>query len=66
MILLAVVAVLAVVGVLSLVVLTVLGARRRGHADRQSWFAGFLFPVTWTIWYVRDERPYRRVDRRLG
>ena len=25
--------------------------------------AGLFFPVTWTIWYLRDERPYRRTHR---
>lgn len=50
---------LAVV-VLPLVVLTALGARRRGRALPQAVLAGLFFPVTWVAWYVRDEHPYRR------
>lgn len=23
--------------------------------------AGVCFPVTWVLWYVRDEHPYERV-----
>lgn len=26
--------------------------------------AGILFPVTWIVWYLKDEHPYRR-DHRL-
>jgi hypothetical protein len=43
-------------------VLTVLGARRRGLALPRAVVAGVFFPITWTVWYLRDEHPYRRAD----
>ena len=45
---------------LPLVVLTALGAHRRGVAVPSAVLAGLCFPVTWVAWYVRDEHPYRR------
>jgi hypothetical protein len=48
---------------LPLPVLTALGARRRGVAIPRAVLAGLFFPATWTVWYVRDEHPYRRVPR---
>jgi len=60
-----------VVGVLVLVaitlpwaVLTGLGAHRRGAGIPMAFLLGAFFPLTWVAWYVRDERPYRRADRR--
>ena len=53
-------AVLALALVLALAVLTALGAHRRGSGALPSVVAGLFFPITWTIWYVRDEHPYRR------
>ena len=44
---------------LPLQVLTGLGARRRGVATPRAVLAGLSFPVTWTVWYVVDEEPYR-------
>jgi hypothetical protein len=41
--------------------MTALGATRRGRGALTALVAGMLFPVTWTAWYVVDERPYRRV-----
>ncbi len=55
--LLAVLAVLAVA--LLLAVLTALGAHERGQSIALSAVAGAFFPVTWAVWYVRDEHPYR-------
>ncbi|HYH10855.1 MAG TPA: hypothetical protein VD789_00775 [Thermomicrobiales bacterium] len=46
--------------VLGLAGLTGFGARRRGAAAPSAVAAGLFFPVTWAVWYVRDERPYRR------
>jgi hypothetical protein len=54
----------AVAGPLAL--LTALGAHRRGLAVPLAAVTGLLFPVTWTVWYVRDERPYRGVRRHLA
>jgi hypothetical protein len=36
--------------------LTVRGARRRGQRWRFAWLSGLLFPLSWVIWYVLDER----------
>jgi hypothetical protein len=57
----AIVEVLAVaLVVLPLPVLTALGAHRRGVGPALALIAGLLFPITWTVWYLRDEHPYRR------
>lgn len=45
-------------GLLALMTLTGLGAHRRGLAALPASLAGLFFPVTWTVWYLRDERPY--------
>ncbi|HTW14054.1 MAG TPA: hypothetical protein VMF51_02935 [Nocardioides sp.] len=45
---------------LALPVLTGLGDRRRGHGPAHVLIAGLFFPVTWAVWYVRDEQPYQR------
>jgi hypothetical protein len=42
-----------------LAVLTWVGARRRGAGVGGALAAGAFFPVTWGVWYARDERPYR-------
>ena len=54
---------LTVLGLLVLVIPTVtaLGARRRGAGPGLAVLAGLCFPVTWVVWYVRDEHPYERV-----
>jgi hypothetical protein len=62
--LLAVLAVLAVA--LLLAVLTALGAHARGQSIALSAVAGAFFPVTWAVWYVRDEHPYRKVHGRAA
>ncbi len=49
---------------LSLAVLTALGAHERGLSIALSAAAGAFFPVTWTVWYVRDEHPYRKLHGR--
>jgi hypothetical protein len=46
-------------GLLALVILTGLGAHRRGLAGLPASLAGLFFPVTWVVWYLRDEHPYR-------
>jgi hypothetical protein len=56
--------IVAVAGPLAL--LTALGAHRRGLAIPLAAVTGILFPITWTVWYVRDERPYRGVRRHLA
>lgn len=62
--LLAVLAVLVVA--LMLAVLTALGAHERGQSIALSAVAGAFFPVTWAVWYVRDEHPYRKVHGRAA
>ena len=55
-----------VIGALLLVpimILTAMGARRRGQRFVLAVAAGIFFPVTWTVWYLRDEHPYRRTPR---
>ena len=46
--------------VLAVPVLTGLGARRRGLSRATSLVSGLVFPVAWSVWYLRDEQPYRR------
>ena len=46
-------------GSLALVILTGLGAHRRGLGGLPASLAGLFFPVTWVVWYLRDEHPYR-------
>jgi len=46
--------------VLGCVLPTAAGARRRGAGVPLAALAGLVFPVTWTVWYLHDERPYRR------
>jgi predicted membrane metal-binding protein len=48
--------------VVALMVLTALGARRRGSSVLQAAIAGIVFPVTWSVWYARDEHPYAAPD----
>lgn len=55
-----------VVVALPLLVLTALGAHERGHPIWLSALAGAFFPVTWTVWYLHDEHPYRRVRGRTA
>lgn len=38
--------------------LTSVGERRRGGGWVVTVVAGVFFPLTWAVWYVRDERPY--------
>ena len=51
---------LVAAAVVGLAVLTGLGARRRGAGALATVVSGLAFPVAWTLWYVRDEHPYRR------
>lgn len=53
-----------VASVLVLMVLTGLGQTRRGASALTAVVAGVAFPVTWMIWYLRDERPYADSHRR--
>jgi hypothetical protein len=57
------VAIVAAVLTLPLMVLTALGARRRGLVVPIAVLAGVAFPVTWALWYVRDEHPYQKAQR---
>ena len=43
--------------------LTASGERRRGHGIAVTVAAAIFFPVTWAVWYLRDERPYRAAPR---
>ena len=36
--------------------LTARGAQRRGQHRCLVWLSGLLFPVSWVIWYLVDER----------
>jgi hypothetical protein len=60
-----VVAVALVMGapVVVLMVLTATGQRRRGHGRVTALVAGLFFPLTWGIWYLRDEHPGVPVHR---
>ena len=40
--------------------LTAVGARRRGVGVPLAALAGICFPLTWTVWYLRDQHPYQR------
>lgn len=42
--------------VLGCMTLTAVGQRRRGHGIALSVTAGIFFLVTWSVWYLRDER----------
>ena len=57
------VAVVATVLSLPPIAVTAVGARRRGLAWPVAVLAGVAFPVTWGVWYVRDEHPYRQPQR---
>ena len=64
---------MAIVGLLALVavalplqVLTGLGAHERGLSIGPSALAGAFFPITWTVWYLRDDHPYRKVHGRAA
>jgi hypothetical protein len=52
--------------VLPLQVLTALGAHERGLSIGLSAAGGAFFPVTWTVWYVQDECPYRKAHGRAA
>lgn len=60
----AIVVLLAVAALLALPVLTAFGAHRRGLGPLGSVVAGVFFPVTWAVWYLHDEDPYRRTAPR--
>jgi len=53
-------AALGAVALLTLPTLTAMGARRRGLRVYESLLAGVFFPLTWAVWYLQDEHPYRR------
>jgi hypothetical protein len=46
-------------GMLALMMMTGEGGRRRGESVPIAVLAGVFFPITWAVWYVRDEHPYR-------
>jgi hypothetical protein len=48
----------ALVVIAPLQVLTGVGAHHRGQPLLLSVISGVVFPVTWVIRYLRDERPY--------
>lgn len=50
-------------GVLALMGLTSAGERRRGHGIVVALAAGIFFPITWVVWHLRDEQPYRMARR---
>lgn len=58
------VVVLASLSLVTLSTLTALGARRRGRGLAVAILTGVFFPITWTVWYLRDEHPYQRAVHR--
>lgn len=57
------------VAVLALAVLTAVGARRRGNRAVVVVLASVFFPITWVVWYARDDLVEGSVDwyhRRVG
>ena len=42
---------------LALMGLTATGERRRGQGIGVALAAGLFFPITWTVWYLRDQHP---------
>ena len=48
---------------LALMSLRATGERRRGKGVGVALAAGLFFPITWTVWYLRDEHPYRFLRR---
>ena len=43
--------------------LTTAGGRRRGFGWALAAISGLAFPIAWTVWYLRDEQPYRFPNR---
>lgn len=43
--------------------ITAAGERKRGRGIGVALVAALFFPITWTVWYVRDEHPYRSLRR---
>lgn len=41
-------------------VLTGVGSQRRRPGLARAGLAAVFFPVTWVVWYFRDEHPYAR------
>lgn len=39
--------------------LTAMGSRRRGNGVALTALAGVFFPISWIVWYLHDEHPYR-------
>jgi hypothetical protein len=39
--------------------LTALGSRARGASPAVAIVSGVFFPLSWTVWYLKDEHPYR-------
>ena len=58
-----IVTLLALVSV-PLALLTAFGAHQRGLAMPLVVLTGLFYPVTWAVWYVRDEHPCRRAHCR--
>lgn len=54
----------AVLLVAAVVALTGAGARRRGAGWPVTAVSALAFPVTWAVWYVRDEHPGDRYRSR--
>lgn len=43
-----------------LAIATAVGAHRRGCRGALVVLAGVGYPVTWVVWYLRDQHPYSR------
>ena len=48
---------------LALMGITATGERKRGRGIGVALVAGLFFPIAWTVWYLRDEHPYRSLRR---
>lgn len=57
---------IAVLGLLlAVAALTAVGERRRGGRIALMVLAAVCFPVTWVVWYVRDQHPFQRAHRQI-
>ena len=48
---------------LATALLTGLGSQHRSPGLTRAMVSGIFFPITWAVWYVRDEHPYARASR---
>jgi hypothetical protein len=51
-------ALIIAIPVVAFMVLTGMGESQRGARPLTVVVAALFFPITWMVWYVRDEHPY--------